>query len=117
MRNELEAYIYDMRDKIISESALASFATDDEKSTFSSSLETAENWLYEDGFDATKSVYAEKLAGLQKFGNPIVFRQTEATNRPNAISVLQRTVEKYNNWLNSSQGEDEYSHITYDEFT
>lgn len=115
MRNELESYIYDMRDKIISE--LAPYLNEDEKSSFSTALETAENWLYEDGFDATKSVYAEKLSGLQKFGNPIVFRQTEAADRPNAISVLQRTVEKYNNWLNSSQGEDEYSHITYDEFT
>lgn len=115
MRNELESYIYDMRDKIISE--LATYLTEDEKSTFSTALEAAENWLYEDGFDATKSVYAEKLSGLQKFGSPIVFRHTEATNRPNAISVLQRTVEKYNNWLNSSQGEDEYAHITYEEFT
>ena len=33
-RNELESYIYDMRDKIISESQLASYCTEAEKTTF-----------------------------------------------------------------------------------
>jgi len=116
MRNELEAYIYDMRDKIISESALAKYVTDDEKSTFSSSLESTENWLYEDGFDATKSVYAEKLAALKEMGNPIEVRKSEAITRPEAISALQRTVEKYSNWVNSSQGQDDFAHITDEEF-
>merc|ERR1712038_1122245 len=61
MRNELETYVYDMRDKIISENQLKPYATDDERATFSDALEKTENWLYEDGFDATKKVYAEKL--------------------------------------------------------
>ena len=116
MRNDLESYIYDMRDKIISDSQLAPFATDEEKTAFSSALETNENWLYEDGFDATKSVYAEKLADLKKLGDPIAYRQSEATNRPNAVTVLQRTVEKYNNWLNTSQALPEYDHITEEEW-
>lgn len=116
MRNELESYIYDMRDKIISDSHLAPFATDEEKSAFSSALETNENWLYEDGFDATKSVYAEKLGDLKKLGDPIAYRQSEAANRPNAVTVLQRTVEKYNNWLNTSQALPEYDHITEEEW-
>jgi heat shock protein 4 len=117
MRNELESYIYDMRDKIISDSQLGPYCTEEEKSTFSSILESTENWLYEDGFDATKSVYFEKLSDLKKHGDPMEFRQKEAANRPNAVSVLQRTVEKYNSWLNSSEGEEQYSHITHDEFT
>uniref|UniRef100_A0A7S4NBP9 Heat shock protein 70 n=1 Tax=Odontella aurita TaxID=265563 RepID=A0A7S4NBP9_9STRA len=115
MRNELESYIYDMRDKIISESHLAPFCTDDERSAFSSALETNENWLYEDGFDATKSVYADKLNDLRKLGNPIALRQSESRARPQAVSNLQRAVEKYMNWLNTSEGEDAYAHITYDE--
>jgi len=114
-RNSLESYIYDMRDKIISESQLATYATEDEKSTFSSLLETSENWLYEDGFDATKSVYAEKLKALQDCGTPIEFRQREAKSRPGAIAVLQRTVEKYQSWNNVSAGEEQYAHITEEE--
>lgn len=116
MRNELEAYIYDMRDKIISESGLAPYANEEEKNTFSASLESTENWLYEDGFDATKSVYAEKLTALKAMGNPMEVRKSEATTRPEAISALQRTVEKYSNWINASQGQDDFAHITDEDF-
>ena len=114
-RNELESYIYDMRDKIISDSHLAPYATDDEKETFSSLLETTENWLYEDGFDATKSVYTEKLAALHKIGGPIQYRQAEAAARGNAQTYLQRTVEHYKTWLNESQADAKYAHITEEE--
>merc|ERR1712071_190940 len=62
-------------------------------------------------------VYSEKLSGLKKMGNPIEFRQSEAAGRSNAIAVLKRTVEKYTSWLNSSEGEEQYSHLTHDEFS
>lgn len=114
-RNELESYIYDMRDKIISESQLASFCTEDEKSAFSTLLENFENWLYEDGFDATKSVYVNKLAELKKSGDPIESRSYEAKTRPNAMAMLQKTLEKYTSWLNTSAGDENYAHITEEE--
>lgn len=114
-RNELESYIYDMRDKIVSESQLASFCTEDEKSAFSTLLENFENWLYEDGFDATKSVYVNKLAELKKSGDPIESRSYEAKTRPNAMAMLQKTLEKYTSWLNTSAGDENYAHITEEE--
>mmetsp|Transcript_24206 Transcript_24206/g.48151 ORF Transcript_24206/g.48151 Transcript_24206/m.48151 type:complete len:835 (+) Transcript_24206:63-2567(+) len=114
-RNELESYIYDMRDKIISESQLAGFCTEDEKSAFSTLLENYENWLYEDGFDATKSVYVSKLAELKKSGDPIESRSYESKSRPNAMAMLQKTIEKYTSWLNTSSGDENYAHITEEE--
>lgn len=117
MRNDLESYIYDMRDKIISESQLAPYATEEEKSSFSKLLEDTENWLYEDGYDATKSVYAEKLAALKKCGTPIEFRQQENATRPAAMTSLQRTVEKYQSWINTATSDENYAHITEEEFT
>lgn len=117
MRNELESYCYDMRDKIISESQLAPYGTDEEKSSFSKALETTENWLYEEGFDAKKSVYAEKLSELKKFGDPMVMRQKEAQGRQGAIAVLKRTIEKYQNWVNTSASDEQYAHITDEEWT
>lgn len=117
MRNELESYCYDMRDKIISENQLAPYGSDEEKNTFSAALEKTENWLYEEGFDAKKSVYAEKLDELKKFGNPLVMRQKETQGRPGAMSVLQRTIEKYQNWVNTSATDENYAHITDDEWT
>lgn len=115
MRNELESYIYGMRDKICSENQLAPYAQEEEKTAFSAALETNENWLYEDGFDATKSVYAEKLGDLKKFGDPIEKRQTETNARPGAVSIMQRKIEMYTQWLNESQGQEQYAHITDEE--
>ena len=116
-RNELESYIYDMRDKIISESQLASYCTEAEKTTFSTKLESYENWLYEDGFDANKSAFVKKLEELKVLGNPIENREYEARTRPNAMTMLQKTIEKYTSWLNSSQGDENYAHITDEERT
>lgn len=116
-RNELESYIYDMRDKIVSESQLAPYCTEAERAAFSTALETDENWLYEDGFDAVKSVYIKKIAELRKHGNPIENRQYEARTRPSAMSMLQKTIEKYTSWLNTSSGEEAYEHITDEERT
>jgi heat shock 70kDa protein 4 len=114
-RNELESYIYGMRDKIISDSGLAPYATEEEKTKFSTALEKTENWLYEDGFDATKSVYAEKLGELKTIGDPIEKREFETTARPAAVSTFQRSVEIYTQWLNESVGKEEFSHITDEE--
>lgn len=116
MRNELESYIYDMRDKIVSESQLANFGTDQEKESFSKKNEEIENWLYEDGFDATKSVYAAKLEELKKLGGPMETRKVEAYQRPIAVAAIQKNVEKYKTWLAEAQGNENYSHITDEEF-
>merc|ERR1712176_559974 len=86
MRNELESYIYDMRDKISSDSQLGPYSTQAEKDAFIKLNEDTENWLYEDGFDATKSVYAAKLGDLKKLGMPVEYRAAEASVRPNAIA-------------------------------
>merc|ERR1712176_253493 len=116
MRNELESYIYDMRDKVSMDSQLGKYGTDAEKSAFTSKLEAMENWLYEDGFDATKSVYFEKLNELKKLGGPLQMRQIEAQGRPNAMKSLQMNIEKYKNWaLQESQSNPIYAHITDEE--
>lgn len=117
MRNELESYIYGMRDKITSDSRLGTYATQAEKDNFGKVNDDTENWLYEDGFDATKDVYAGKLGELKKLGNPVEKRSTEAATRPNAVASLQKNVEKYKKWLSDAQANDAFSHITDEEFS
>ena len=58
-RNELEAYIYAMRDKL--DGALKPYGTDAERAQLSSKMGEAEDWLYGDGFDSTKQAYAKVL--------------------------------------------------------
>mmetsp|Transcript_34271 Transcript_34271/g.82538 ORF Transcript_34271/g.82538 Transcript_34271/m.82538 type:complete len:823 (-) Transcript_34271:1408-3876(-) len=117
MRNSLESYIYDMRDKIISENQLGPYATESEKADFTKVNEATENWLYEDGFDANKSAFAAKLEDLKKLGGPIEKRAAEAVARPPAISALQKNIEDKKKWLADAQSNDAYAHITADEFS
>mmetsp|Transcript_63469 Transcript_63469/g.70970 ORF Transcript_63469/g.70970 Transcript_63469/m.70970 type:complete len:856 (+) Transcript_63469:92-2659(+) len=117
MRNELESYIYGMRDKISSDSQLGPYSTQAEMDSFNKLNEDTENWLYEDGFDATKSVYAGKLDDLKKLGSPVEKRAAEAAARPIAVAALQKSTEKYKKWLADAQCNDSFSHITDDEFT
>merc|ERR1712176_783791 len=104
------------RDKVSMDSQLGQYGTDAEKSAFTSKLETMENWLYDEGFDATKSVYFEKLSELKKLGGPLQMRQIEAQGRPNAMKALQMNMGKYKNWaLQEAQLNPIYSHITDEE--
>jgi len=117
MRNELESYIYDMRDKITMESSLGAYASQAEKDLFVKKNEETENWLYEDGFDAKKDVLAGKLAEIKALGEPVEKRATEAAARPIAIASLQKNVEKYKKWLADAQVNDDFAHITEEEFS
>lgn len=116
MRNDLESYIYDMRDKITMESSLGAYATQEEKDVFVKKNEDTENWLYEDGFDAKKDVLFGKLKELKLLGGPVEKRAAEATARPAAIASLQKTAEKYKKWAADAQANDDFAHITEEEF-
>jgi len=108
-RNELESYLYAMRDKIIGE--LKDYCDEADATKFKKELEIAEEWLYSDeGFDTTKSVYEEKLKGVETFGNPIEKRFTEGNARPAAITSLKGLIETYKQFINST--DERYSHIT-----
>lgn len=117
MRNDLESYIYDMRDKITTDSSLGAYVTQAEKDQFLKKNEETENWLYEDGFDADKAVLAGKLAELKLLGGPAQKRASEATARPVAVASLQKNVEKYKKWLADAQANDNFAHITPEEFS
>jgi len=117
MRNDLESYIYDMRDKITMDSSLGAYATQAEKDAFLKKNEDTENWLYEDGFDAKKDVLFGKLTELKALGGPVEKRASEASARPAATAALQTSVEKYKKWLADAQANDDFAHITEEEFS
>mmetsp|Transcript_12633 Transcript_12633/g.41409 ORF Transcript_12633/g.41409 Transcript_12633/m.41409 type:complete len:881 (-) Transcript_12633:120-2762(-) len=101
MRNELEAYIYKMRDDVIGD--LRPFAADDAKAAFEAAIGGAEEWLYEgDGYDATKSQYAARLKDLHALGSPIQARFKAHEDRPAAVSALQTKIEDLKTFANSS---------------
>lgn len=81
-KNELETYIYDLRAKL--DEQYAEFTNEEEKASIKSKLETAEDWLYDEGDDAAKGVYIAKLDELRALAGPIVqrhFEKVEAERR------------------------------------
>ena len=71
-KNELETYIYDLRAKI--DDQYADFASDEEKSTIKAKLEQSEDWLYDEGEEATKGIYVAKMDEIRFVAGPIVQR-------------------------------------------
>lgn len=106
-KNDLEAYIYSLRNKLAD--VLAGFVPESVKAPLLERLNEMENWLYEEGEDETKSVYVEKLAGLRGHGDPIELRYIEAGVREPAANSLTATANVY---LNTARSQDaKYAHI------
>jgi heat shock protein 4 len=110
-RNELEAYIYAMRDKLDGE--LKNYVTNSEKIQFREIIDKSETWLYDEGFDSTKNMYISKLEALRKMGDPIEKRMYEEVNRKEACDALKRQIEVVKAFSNNR--EEQYAHITSEE--
>ncbi|CAK7895404.1 heat shock protein homolog Sse1p [[Candida] anglica] len=68
-KNALEEYIYELRGKL--DDQYKDFASDDEKSRLTEKLAKAEDWLYDDGYDASKAKYIARYEELAMIGNII----------------------------------------------
>ncbi|KAK1376027.1 Heat shock 70 kDa protein 14 [Heracleum sosnowskyi] len=92
-KNAVEAYVYDMRNKL--HEKYQGFVTDTEREEFIAILQQVEDWLYEDGEDETKGVYVAKLEELRKRGDPIELRYKEHSERGPVIDQLVYCVTSY----------------------
>jgi heat shock 70kDa protein 4 len=108
-KNALEEFIYDQRSKL--DDRHKAYVQANEKEAFLKELSAAEEWLYsEEGEDATKSTYVQRLDALQKLGNPIIERYQENDARPRAASQLREALNTYMSAATS--GDEKYSHLT-----
>ncbi|KAK8217381.1 adenyl-nucleotide exchange factor sse1 [Zalaria obscura] len=87
-KNELESYIYELRGKI--EEQYAEFANEDEKAKLREKLEQSEDWLYEDGEDATKAVYVAKIEEIRAVAGPIVQRYLDKVEEERQAVLKQQ---------------------------
>ncbi|KAF4372456.1 hypothetical protein CsatB_012829 [Cannabis sativa] len=92
-KNAVEAYVYDMRNKL--NDKYEAFVTPPEKEELINKLQVVEDWLYEDGEDETKGVYIAKLEELKKQGDPIEERYKEHTERGTVIDQLAYCINSY----------------------
>lgn len=113
-KNAVEEYIYDIRDKIHDE--LEQYIEEDSRQVFSSQLEEAENWLYEDGEDVEKPVYVDKLSELKIVGDAAKKRKTEFAGRQNAIESLGHSLQMAAKAINEYKlGDEKYEHLLSDD--
>ncbi|KAI3455407.1 hypothetical protein Pfo_012070 [Paulownia fortunei] len=116
-KNAVEAYVYDMRNKVCMScdglcrhhnlleptvflclqlhDKYQEFVTESDREQFISRLQEVEDWLYEDGEDETKGVYIAKLDELKKQGDPIEERYKEHTERGSVIDQLIYCINSY----------------------
>lgn len=92
-KNAVEAYVYDMRNKL--HDKYVEFVTAPERDELTAKLQETEDWLYEDGEDETKGVYIAKLEELKKQGDPIEERYKEWTERGPASDQLAYCINSY----------------------
>ncbi|KAF9281184.1 adenyl-nucleotide exchange factor sse1 [Mortierella alpina] len=111
-KNTLEEYIYDTRSKV-NGGVYKDFVDPANKDQFVQDLNDAENWLYDEGDETTKSVYNAKLSELHVVGNPIIHRYREAEARPNAARELRETINQL--MAQATSTEEKYAHIPEEE--
>lgn len=110
-KNALESYVYDTRDKL--STSLSKFATEETKEKFFKLLNDAEEWLYGEGSDVSKSTYIAKLEELKKVGDPIFQRKYESENRYDAHLELTKAIDEYR--LAATSDDPKYEHIEKEE--
>ena len=87
--------------------ALAPYTPDEVKRSFGDLLAKTEDWLYDEGEDESKGVYATKHAELKAIGDPIEERMREDGVREPAAAALRASAEAT---LNAA-GQPHYAHI------
>ncbi|KAF6140997.1 hypothetical protein GIB67_006626 [Kingdonia uniflora] len=92
-KNAVEAYVYEVRNKL--NDIYHDFVTASEKEELTAKLQEVEDWLYEDGEDETKGVYVAKLEELKKQGDPIEARYKENSERGPSTDQLRYCITSF----------------------
>merc|ERR1712156_114275 len=109
-KNDLETYVYALRDKI--DETHRDFIAEVDREALSSQLTAMEDWVYEEGDTANKTQFLERLKQLKDIGDPMEFRKWEFEHRPQRSENLKRIIGKYQQWAVTE--DDKYAHIPED---
>ncbi|KAL8715509.1 MAG: hypothetical protein Q9220_000845 [cf. Caloplaca sp. 1 TL-2023] len=91
--NTLEAFTYKARD-LLSDDAFISVSTSAQRSTIEEQFQTASEWLYGDGADASRELLKERLDELHGLVDPVLARKEEAAKRPDAVKSLKEALDQ-----------------------
>ncbi|KAG7344112.1 molecular chaperone DnaK [Nitzschia inconspicua] len=113
-KNQLESYIYKVKNKLSDEEEkISKISTEEQREELSKLTMAAEDWLFDEGDSADVATVKAKYEELAKPAEKVWFRLSESTARPEAVQALKdklkETEEKLNKWF---EGKD---YITDDE--
>jgi len=112
-RNDLETYVYDIRDKVESYD-FESYMLPDARAAYVATLESTEDWLYTDeGNDSSKKVYVDKLAALRIIGDRVLTLKRERENIAEAVENFKLAQTKDLSVVDSA--DEKYAHLTKEE--
>merc|ERR1719424_664961 len=107
-RNDLEGYIFNMRDKCSESGEYGTFISQPDREKFESDLMNAEDWLY-DCEAPTKVMYIDKIQELKAHGDPVEWRVKEDSMRTDWVQAVTGTVANYR--AAAEEPGDKYGHI------
>eukprot|EP01084_Bolivina_argentea_P178299 308216_1 len=109
-KNDLETYVYSLRDKI--ETTHKEFIKEREREKLSKDLTAMEDWVYEEGDDANKTQFLERLKQLKDIGDPMEYKLWECEHREHHVGNFKKLIIKYQQWPENK--EEKYEHIGED---
>lgn len=109
VKNDLEAYSYDMRDKCGSYGALEKYVAPEVKDDFLKKVGEVVDWLYGEGENAKLQEYQDKLKSFRDVGEPIKKRHWYYTE---VVSILASYDNVTKNIIKRTQ---EIEHLTDDQ--
>merc|ERR1712125_185825 len=115
-RNKVESYIYKIKNTLVDdEEKIGKVTTEAQREEVSKLSSDAEEWLYEDGYDADLATMMDKYAEISEPMEKILNRLSEMTARPAAIDALKEELEKIVKLM--TKWETTHPHITEEERT
>ena len=94
-KNTYEAYIYYIRNKMSDdEEAVNKVTTEEQRQKLLKSAEDAEEWMFDEGFNADLETYQNKYKELSEPAEIVFFRVSELSARPKAIDALTKKLDK-----------------------
>jgi hypothetical protein len=91
-KSNLEAYIYQIRERVEEDEGVRAVTDDAQRDAFAAELAEAEDWLYMDGAESSASEFDAKKEGLQATGDEWIKRAKETVKRPAAVAKAREFV-------------------------
>jgi len=99
--NALEGFVLEVRGKLVDDD-FEEVSTEEERDKISAAFQEADDWLYTDEAKVLDKLVA-KQKELNEMASPVIFRLTEKTARPQAVTEYEQYIEVVKNtteqWL------------------